>query len=291
MAISTPSSNAPLGPLDPPRDGAGHPAERGGSDRIRPLGRRPALPGGRAVVGGLLVTLAALGTFIAYTSASTGPTATVVVAERAFAAGETIGSNDLRSVPADLPGAVQDTFFASSADLEGAVALAPVHPDQPIPRSAVSLGPGDEARTRDLSFSIERDRALSGRIAPGERIDLVATYGSGDDATTEVVARGVRVVDLDTPTGSGAGPSAKVTITVALDDEAGVLRVANALEVAKVTLIRTTGIEPAADPTEPFSAGDRVAIRDPDAGTGTGTGTGTGNGTVTGNGDTDGGAP
>lgn len=264
MAISAPSSNAPVGPLDPPPDGVGHPAQRAGHARIRPLGRRPALPGGRAVVGGLLVTLAALGTFVAYTSASTGPTATVVVAEQAFAAGETIGPDDLRSVPADLPGAVQDTFFASSADLDGAVVLAPVDRDQPIPRSAVSVGPRDEVRTRDLSFSIERDRALNGRIAPGERIDLVATYGSGDDATTEVVARGVRVVDLDTPAGAGAGASAKVTITVALDDEAGVLRATNALEVAKVTLIRSTGIDPAADPAEPFSAQDRTAVRDPD---------------------------
>lgn len=260
MAISAPSSNAPIGPFEPsPHGGDGSPAaERTRTPRARPLGRRPALPGGRAVVGGLLVTLAALGTFVAHTSASTGPSGTVIVADRPLVAGEIIRADDLRAEPADLPGAVGDTFFATPTDLEGAVVLAPVDGDQPVPRSAVRTGGGQAAPARELSFALERDRALDGRIRPGERVDLVATYGSGDDATTEVVARAVRVIDLGAPTGTGASASAKVTVTVALDDEAAVLRAANALEVAKVTLVRTTGIDPEANPPDPVSA------RDPD---------------------------
>lgn len=208
-------------------------------------------------MGGLLVTLAALGTFVAYTSASSGPTSTVVVAHRSLVAGEIIRADDLRAEPADLPGAVRDTLFTTPADLEGAVALAPIDGDQAIPRSAVRVGGADTTPTRELSFALERDRALNGRIRPGERVDLVATYGTGDDATTEVVARSVRVIDLGAPSGGGATTSAKVTITVALEDEATVLRAANALEVAEVTLIRTTGIAAGDDRADPVSTSDR----------------------------------
>jgi len=253
MAITAPS---PPVPSDP---GAEPPSDR---DRRRPLGRPRTLPGGRAVVGGLLVTLAAIGTFVAATSAGSAPTATVVVATRSIAAGDRIGASDLRAVPADLPDDVLATLFATPADVEGAVALAPLAPDQAIARTAVRTGPaGDVAATHDLAFALERDRALNGRIQPGELVDLVATFGSGAEATTEVVARGVRVVSVDAPSASGVGSSAKIVITVAFGTETDVLRAANALEVAKVTLSRSTGTadrgsaEPASEPDQPASGG------------------------------------
>src|SRR5687768_720166 len=48
----------------------------------RAVRRRSALPTGRAVVGGFLVALAALGIFAAYSSATAGPTTSYVVARR-----------------------------------------------------------------------------------------------------------------------------------------------------------------------------------------------------------------
>lgn len=255
MAISAPSTHAPP---DQPLAATGRP-ERDPATH-RPLGRRRHLPGGRAVVGGLLVTLAAVGTFAAYSSASSGPTSWVVVTNRSVAVGEHLAASDLRAVPADLPTDVQATLFASVAELGDAVALAPLDADQAITRNDISLAPRpDGARTHDLSFALERDRALNGRIQPGELVDLVATFGSGTDATTDVVVRRVRVADLDLPAGSAAGSAAKVTITLAFTSEDDVLLAANALEVAKVTLSRSTGTTVVA-PAEPASPGDASEV-------------------------------
>jgi hypothetical protein len=207
------------------------------------------------VVGGLLVTLAAIGTFVAYTSASSGPSGWIVVANRPVVVGEHLAASDLRAVPADLPSEVQATLFGSVGELGDAVALMPLGADQAIARNDVSLAPQtDVARTHDLSFALDRDRALNGRIQPGELVDLVASFGSGSDATTVVVVRRVRVASLDLPAGSSAASSAKVTITLAFTTEEDVLVAANALEVAKVTLSRSTGTT-VAEPAEPISSG------------------------------------
>lgn len=193
-------------------------------------------------MGGLLVTLAALVTFVAHSAATTGPSATVVVATRPVAAGNRLTAADLRSVAADLPGSVLDTLFSSASELDGAVALTALDPDQTIARTAVRrLGADDEPATHDLAFSLERERALSGRLQPGEHVDLLATFGAGADARTEVVVRGVRVVAVDAPSTSSAAPTAKVTLTLAFSTEADLLRAANALEVAKVAISRSTG--------------------------------------------------
>ena len=252
MAITAPSPHAPPDPpLAPLDDGAARPP-----GAPRPLGRRHQLPGGRAVVGGLLVTLAALAAFVASTSAGAGPSGWVVVVNRAVPVGERLTASDVRAVPADLPTEVQSTLFSAVGDLEGAVALEPLGADQAVPRDDVSLAPDpDVARTHDLSFALERDRALNGRIQPGELVDLVATFGSGADARTEVVVRRVRVAALDLPSATSAGSAAKVTITLAFPTEDEVLRAANALEVAKVTLSRSTGIA-AGPPVEAVGSGE-----------------------------------
>lgn len=239
----------------PPPQASPEPPPTAPTSRPRPLGRRRRLPGSRAVVGGLLVTLAALTTFVAHNAATAGPTATVVVATRAIAAGDRIAAADLRTVAVDLPGGVLDTLFVSPGDLDGAIALTPLDPDQAIARSAVRRGPTADAEpSHDLAFALDRDRALNGRIQPGERVDLVATFGAGAEARTEVVVRGVRVVALDAPTSASVATSAKVTITLAFVAEADVLRAANALEVAKVTLSRSAGPAPP-DEEEPTVAG------------------------------------
>jgi Flp pilus assembly protein CpaB len=235
-------------------------ADHGGGPGPRPLGRRHHLPGGRAVVGGLLVTLAAVATFVAHTAASTGPTASVVVVTRPISVGEHLDAADLRVVPADLPGEVQATFFGSTTDLDGAVALSALATDQPVGRTDVSLSPtADVVRTHDLSFALERDRALNARLRPGELVDLVATFGTGADATTVVVVRRVPVADLDAPATSSAGSSAKVTITLAFASESDVLLAANALEVANVTLTRATGTVDEGAPV-PIVRDDRDAV-------------------------------
>ena len=64
------------------------PATTNGHAGPKPVTRRQALPGGRAVLGGFLVAASAVGVFAAWTSSSRGPTARYVVVTDDVAPGE-----------------------------------------------------------------------------------------------------------------------------------------------------------------------------------------------------------
>jgi Flp pilus assembly protein CpaB len=216
----------------------------------RRLGRRAGPPNGRAVVGGLLVMVAVVATFAAITSARSGPTQTFVVARTSIDVGHRIEVEDLRTITGDLPGEVAETSFGTVDELVGAVALAPLTPDDLITRSEVQLAadPGNAfTRSHELSFALDRAHALDGKVQRGEELDIVAVFGSGEDSYTKVVARRVRVLAVGDRSEGSVGIEDTVTITVALDQETEVLATTHALATAKVTLVRATR----ADPGEP----------------------------------------
>lgn len=247
----------------------------------RPLGRRPAVPAGRAVVGGLLVTLAAVGTFAAYTAGQGGPTQRYVVARDAVAVGQVLGPDDLRVVLGDLPQDVATEAFTDPGVLDRAVALAPMQANQLVAPAAVRLAavPGQPPPAHELSIALDRDKALDGRIQRGESIDLVTTYGTGNDAATSVVVRRVPVLDVDTGARAGVGTSAKVTITLGLDTEQQVLDVAHAVEVGKAVVARsTTGADAARGADD--GRGPDDPVERPTARSGTGGATSAGPGTT-----------
>src|SRR5205085_11204950 len=61
----------------------------------RVVARRPALPGGRAVVGGFLVALAAVGGFAGWTRATADTRVRYLAASRDLPVGRRIGPGDL----------------------------------------------------------------------------------------------------------------------------------------------------------------------------------------------------
>ncbi len=82
----------------------------------------------------------------------------------------------------------------------------------------------------------------------GEPLDLLATYGTGDSARTEVVARGLRLVDMD-DAHQGLEGSGKVVVTVELADPDLVVPVTHATDVATITLVRPTDAGGSTDTT------------------------------------------
>ncbi len=79
------------------------PAEQArGSSKGPTVRPRRGLPSGRAVVGGFLVALAAIGVFAAYTSATAEPVTEYVVAARDLTPGEQLTSGDVELVAIDL---------------------------------------------------------------------------------------------------------------------------------------------------------------------------------------------
>lgn len=196
----------------------------------------------RGAVGGLLVVIAIVATFAAYSSAGSRPVEAVVVADRDLVVGEVVEPGDLRVDRADLPAATQGRAFGDVDGLAGSVVLAARRAGELVQRSDVLLpDTTDPAATADREFSLplERDRAVEGDLAPGEKVDVLATYGTGESAYTVVVARRARVVRVDESSG-GLGSDERVVVALALGSSDETLAATHASAVATVTLVRTT---------------------------------------------------
>jgi Flp pilus assembly protein CpaB len=208
----------------------------------RRVGRRAALPSGRALVGGLVVAVSMVGAYLVATGGD-APRGRVVVASRPLPIGHQLGLDDLRVEPVDVPDALASATFANPDDLVGTVTVAPLTADEIVGRSAVvELGP-DGPAGRTLSFPVDLERAGNGHLLAGDQVDVLATYGTGTTARTTVVARRVRVLDLERAGSSTLGSNGRVVVTVSLTDGAEVLATAHAAEVAAITLVRSTGTD------------------------------------------------
>jgi Flp pilus assembly protein CpaB len=218
-------------------------ARAGGATGVgggRTVRRRSSLPTGRAVVGGFLVALAALGIFAAWSSATAGPATSFVVARRDIPIGTRLTADDLTSLPMDLPDVVaDDAAFASEGPLLGATTVGPV-------RRGELVQAGDVVKKRsgagelEVSFELESARALAGTLRPGERVDVLATFGAGGDTYTVTVVRQARVLETSRDRGGLAADDTDViTLAVPTTDEA--MALTHAVNAGKVTLVRSTG--------------------------------------------------
>ena len=218
-------------------EGDGRPSHSGNGAHV--VHRRRALPGSRAVVGGLLIALAAVVAFWSYSRGTQTPHQLYVVATHDLQPGERLSAGDIAVVPLDITNsAVRRQVFGSPAELldAGATVVAPVSAGALIESSQV-VGRGGPAGTRELSLDIDRSRAVGGTIKPGEFVDVLATFGSGSSAYTAVVVPHVEVL-TDTPDANGSGGTTELivfAVSTAKDAEAMV----DASIAAQVTLVRS----------------------------------------------------
>jgi len=228
MQGGTPADDQPIDSVGAPRRGAR---------------RRATLPSGRAVVGGLLIVTSMLVVFVVASGAGRAPTGRAVVATRSLPVGHRLDAGDLALIDLDAPDPASSRLITDPSILVGAITTAPLEPDDLIVRSAIVADSGGDAADRpshEVAFPLDRARALDGRLAAGELVDVVATYGSGDSARTDVVARQVRILDLDDAGKSNAlGSAGQVVVTLGLADDEQVVGVTKASEVAAVVLVRS----------------------------------------------------
>jgi Flp pilus assembly protein CpaB len=217
----------------------------GGVGTFSAMGRqiqRPTLPASRALVGGLLVIVAAVGVFAAYQGAGSVPATSYVVAEATLAPGTRLTARVLSTAAIDLPDTQADRAYTSIEQLEGAVTLAPLEPGDLIMGSAVldaSRATGDQA-AHEFSFSVDRDHAMNGGLVVGDRVDVLATYGAGEASYTIVAARDATVLAVDDGSSGGIGSPGTIVVSVALTSASEVLRVAHAAETSALTIVRAT---------------------------------------------------
>jgi Flp pilus assembly protein CpaB len=199
----------------------------------RVVSRAPGVPSARAVVGGLLVAAAGVGTFVSWQATATAPDDAYAVAVRSLQPGERLADDMVRFEPIDLPDGVARAAFDAPGELEGRVVVAPVGEGELIQSGSLSdqLGGGPVA---EVSVTLARALAVDGRLRPGDTVDVYAT-----DEDTTVAARDVRVVAV-TEAGGTFADGRELTVTLALGERSAGTPIVHAARAGQVTLVRTT---------------------------------------------------
>jgi hypothetical protein len=211
----------------------------------RSLGRRPALPGGRALVGAALVVAAAVMTYAAYLSTTNKPVSSYVVAAHALRVNDRLSAADLKVVPGDLPREVANQAFGSMADLDGAVVLAPVGENALVPRTAVlarDARADNPSADFEISFTSPNWKLGGDRLLrPGELIDLYPIDDGREAGRPASLVRGVRVVSLAASGGSGGlgSGSNESVVTVGAADPTSYQAIVNVVR-GQFWVIRST---------------------------------------------------
>lgn len=197
-------------------------------------------PRGRAVLGGLLVAVAAIVAFTTAASAGEGAGRTVVVAARAIPVGHRISDADLttRTIALGDPGGL----LTHGSVAIGAVAIGPIGEGEFVQRSAIAIDDG-AGSAPEITIAADRDHALNGELRSGESIDVLATYGTGNDAVTVMIARDARVLRLEELRSNGMASSGRVLATLAVSTRDQVLDAVHASNVATITFVRTTSTD------------------------------------------------
>jgi len=229
----------------------------------RRVERRVGLPSGRAVVGGLLMALAAVGTFLAYADATADDSIDVLVARRDLTPGEVVRAGDVRLVPVELSGGVRGLFGAIDAAV-GRQVTSPVAEGEFLLASA-TRPPVEGDEVLELSVSVPASRAV-GRLQPGDRVDVFSTW-SGE--VTELVAVDARVLEVEGASSSGLGGSDSVVVRLALADFGQVEALVHAQAAGDITMVRAalgSEVEELGREYRPRTGGDAEGEADGDDG-------------------------
>lgn len=217
------------------------------------------------MVGALLVTAAAVVTFAAYLNATAAPTTSYLVATKAIEPGTRFDDTEgvtavIGSAVVDLPSPLDQRAIPVEdlGTLVGRVVVAPLGRGDLVTRTAV-VDDGGVSPAQTVSFALPRTDAVGGSLRPGERIDILATYGSGDAAYTAYILRGVPLLRSTAPDGGPLGTASEVVLTVAVTGLTDVQALGHATATADVLVTRSTAT------AEDVEAAPRPFRADPDA--------------------------
>lgn len=155
------------------------------------------LPSGRAVLGGLLVSLAVVAVLIASRIGEDATFQDVVVARQELAPGTVIEAEHIEQVRMRL--ANEANFVVSNPDaIVGSVVLGPVGANEFLQVSNIAVSGPDTLPSglAEVSIEIEPSRAPA-RIASGELVSLLATFEDSDGSRTVLIADRVVVLSYD----------------------------------------------------------------------------------------------
>jgi len=162
----------------------------------------------------------------------------VAVATHEIRAGEAVHAGDFRTERVQATGRVLDSFvrIRDLRRLHGQIAVATITAGDPVfrrelrPRAARS-------GLRAMSIPIDPSRAVGGRLAAGDRIDVLFT----GDREVSIIVRDASVLAVDAKGRAGIGETTSpFTVTIAVDARQSQL-LAAAIADGDISIARTTG--------------------------------------------------
>jgi Flp pilus assembly protein CpaB len=209
------------------------------------VGRRRALPTGRALAGGFLVAVAAVIVFAALLTSTGNHNQSYAVANQPIPAGSTIGPADLSTARMSLPGPAGGRAFRDVGSLVGRTAAAAIGPGELIEASML-VPVGSQPATRPVSVGVEPS-SLAG-LASGSSVDVLETAGTGTAAAVSVVMRGAVLVAVSNPASSALATSSTLTVTLGVQTLSEVEAIVQAAQSGTVSLVT-------AEPSDGVGAG------------------------------------
>lgn len=203
------------------------------------LRARRRLPTGRAVLGGLLITLAVLGILLASRLGDDATFQDVVVAREDLAPGTVLETQHIAQIRLRLDESA-DWVVEDPADVIGSVLLGPVGRLEFVQRSNVAeAAPGAvPAGLAEVSIAIEPERAPSS-MAPGELVSILATFDDGELPVTQLIAD--RVVVLSFSDGNGDFSQTDTVLRLGIADGQVASDIVNAAQTGEISVIGITG--------------------------------------------------
>lgn len=218
-----------------PRTGE-DPAERGAA---RSVPRQRHLPSGRAVIGGLLVTVAGLGVFAAHQAGTAAPETPYLIAVRTVPAGRAITADDLGLAPMRLVEQTARRAISEPDEVIGRIALVGLNDGDLISAGSIGAGTlGASAPSRRVAIELDRAQALDSNVAVGDAVDVLMTPPPGNsDPTSKVIVRQALVENVSGADDTTVGSSGKVRLSVVVPDEAAAIRLVDAYSAGRIHLI------------------------------------------------------
>lgn len=228
-------------------------------DAPRLRARRESTPSGRgggvrrrlrdplALAGLALVLIALIGYLAVYASGQ--HRTPVLVAAHALNAGSTLSASDLRTSELAGEASLLSTLVAGGdlSQVLGRRLTTAVPAGAPLPAGALTAS---QANSSALVISAPAPDVTGTRLAPGDRVTVLATFGAGSGtAATKAVARNLEVLAVgEAPAAAQAGTST-IPVTLALPNASLASSLALADQDAKLDLLlEGTGASTAAIP-------------------------------------------
>ncbi|MEY3362136.1 MAG: hypothetical protein RL531_1855 [Actinomycetota bacterium] len=205
---------------------------RGRDGRLR-------VPDARVGIGLGLVALSVLGGL--RISGASAPSRKVLVFGAPFATGHIVAREDLEVSEVRAEGPSSRTFVSAGelTRIIGRSLVRPVQANAPVLTQDVGARRRD---VREITVPVTAAHALGGDLAPGDRVDVLATFDRESDAArTLVVTSGAEVVAAvrDDAVFGGAGAVSALTLSVRNEDA---MYVVFAARTADIDVVRSAGV-------------------------------------------------